>query len=268
MPTPMPYSQPAGPHAAAVNTTLDMSRSILATLVGVTNFTPVPFLQEAVACALAIVATVQSARDNKEGFRMLANDACDLVSVVCTACNDIEGRGMTISETMKRNIRELNDLLQKVSDFSVRNASKSFGARILRLNTQQQKIQFYRGALRQALDKFGLQTSISIHENLMQLRKDIDEEKQKREEAEAEREREREKFNDSPPPPPSPGSSSSGSDTYNRGSGAPGNTYSNIFGNMPPGSNITIKTLNGDQNTTSYSRQTRIENSFNGWNGC
>ncbi|KAJ7030018.1 hypothetical protein C8F04DRAFT_1115048, partial [Mycena alexandri] len=140
-----------------------------ATLTTAAQFAPLPFLQQASILALAILTTVRGAKDNKESFKALANDACELVSAIICVYNDMEKDGLKPSLNLKQRVDELVSLLQHINQWSQKHVAKSMMARIVALTSDNNKIQQYRSKLRQALDVFGLQSSITIHETVVQI---------------------------------------------------------------------------------------------------
>jgi len=232
------YPSVAGPHAAATDAAFDISSTVLATLTTASQFAPLPFLQEASFLALQILTTVRGAKDNKQAFKSLANDACELVSAIVCVYNDMEKDGHKPSLGLKKRVDELINLLKAINQFSQKHVSKGTMYRMVRLQSDNGKILQYRGRLRQALDVFGLQSSISIHENVVQILKEL---------------RERE------PPPQEPKDSGSSSSL------PPGSPFGNLLqGNIT--GNIRINTINGNQEFHSTNHHTHIVDSYNGMN--
>ncbi|KAJ7125174.1 hypothetical protein C8R44DRAFT_703320 [Mycena epipterygia] len=168
----MQYSSNASPNAA-LDATFDISSTVLAALTTAAQFAPLPFLQEASFLALEILNIVRGAKDNKEAFKALANDSCELVAAIICVYNDMAKDGQTPSLGLKKRVEDLISLLKLINQFAQKHASKSTVYRMVRLGSQSAKIQQYRARLRQALDVFGLQTSISIHENVVQILKEL-----------------------------------------------------------------------------------------------
>src|SRR6266576_29770 len=98
----------AGLDPEAVDISLDVSSIVLSTLRDASKFSPVPFLSAAAGIAIDIVGTVQvsysslfsnwtlqcvsqKARRNKDGFKALADDSCELVYVIIRAYKDRPG---------------------------------------------------------------------------------------------------------------------------------------------------------------------------------
>jgi len=226
----------SSPHGAAINAAFDISTTVLATLTTAAQFAPLPFLQQASILALAILTTVRGAKDNKESFKALANDACELVSAIICVYNDMEKDGLKPSLNLKQRVDELVSLLQHINQWSQKHVAKSMVARIVALTSDHNKIQQYRSKLRQALDVFGLQSSITIHETVVQILTEL-------------RERDEMKKDDSSQPS-SPSSPSS----------------SHPFGNLLQGNisgNVKINHISGNQEFHTTTHQTTIVDSYN-----
>ncbi|KAJ7287286.1 hypothetical protein C8J57DRAFT_581429 [Mycena rebaudengoi] len=222
---------------SAVDAAFDISTTVFATLTTAAQFAPVPFLQEVSALALTILNTVRAARDNKASFEMLANDACELVSAIVCVYNDLVKDGQTPSLGLKKHVEDLIILLKAISEFARKHASHGTVQRMVRRTSDYSRIQEYRGRLRQALDVFGLQSSISIHETVYQILKEL-------RERESQTQHRREEAS-SPLSPASP------------------------FGNRVQGNisgNITITSITGNQEIHSTYHNTTIIDSYNGGN--
>ncbi|KAJ7188760.1 hypothetical protein C8R46DRAFT_1055701 [Mycena filopes] len=232
-----PYSTIAGPNGPAVDAAFDISTTVLATLTTAASFAPLPFLQEASILALAILSTVRGAKDNKESFKALANDACELVSAIICVYNDMEKDGLKPSENLKQRVDDLVNLLQSINLWSQRHVAKSMVSRIIGLTTENNKIQQYRARLRQALDVFGLQSSITIHETVVQILTEL---------------RERDDTKGSQPSSPS--------------SASPPPSSPHPFGNLLQGNisgNVKINHISGNQEFHTTTHHTTIVDSYN-----
>ncbi|KAK7057617.1 hypothetical protein R3P38DRAFT_2842050 [Favolaschia claudopus] len=228
------YSSVAGPNAPAVDKTFDISATVLATLTTAAQFTPVPFLQDASVLALALLNTVRQARDNKESFKALANDACELVSAIICVYNDMEKDGLKPSLGLKKHVEDLISLLQTINQFAQKHVAQGMLTRIIRIQTETNKIQQYRMRLRQALDVFGLQSTISIHETVVSILQEL---------------REQEKARQDAPQPASP---------------SPDNPFGNLLNGHT--GNIKINNIAGNQEIHSTRHYTTIVDSYNGMN--
>ncbi|KAF8335226.1 hypothetical protein F5887DRAFT_618836 [Amanita rubescens] len=72
-----------------VNVLLGVSSIILMTLRDTSKISPVPYLSNAAGIALDIIMVVQNARQNRDGFKRLASDSCELVYVIARGHKDI-----------------------------------------------------------------------------------------------------------------------------------------------------------------------------------
>ncbi|KAJ7287145.1 hypothetical protein C8J57DRAFT_1282999 [Mycena rebaudengoi] len=234
--TPMTHYPSAGPNTRTLNATFDISETVLTTLTAAAQYTPLPFLQQASLLALAILNTVRAAKDNKESFKHLANDACELVSAIVCVYNDMVKDGQEPSPGLKKHVEDLIGLLQNINQFASKHASNGTMYRMVRRTSDYGKIQMYRGKLRQALDVFGLQSSISIHETVMQILKELRERETQ----------EKTKKEETPPPPPE------------------ANPWGNLFGHVS--GNVTMNNIAGNLEFHSTEHRTTIVDSFNGSN--
>ncbi|KAJ7350603.1 hypothetical protein DFH08DRAFT_113658 [Mycena albidolilacea] len=233
------YPSVAGPNAAASDAAFDISATVFATLSTAASFSPLPFLQEACGLALVLLNTVRGARDNKEGFKALANDACELVSAIVCVYNDMEKDGQKPSLGLGKAVDDLISLLKTINQFAQKHVAKGTFQRIVRIQTETNKIQQYRQRLRQALDVFGLQSSITIHETVVQILQEI-------------RERDLQ--------------AKKGSEASSPSSASPAD---HPFGNLLQGNitgNIKINNIAGNQEFHSTRHYTTIVDSYNGTN--
>ncbi|KAJ7935166.1 hypothetical protein B0H13DRAFT_519912 [Mycena leptocephala] len=240
MPPMVQYAHVAEPNAPAMNAAFDISSTVLATLSAAAQLTPLPFLQEASFLALAILNTVRGAKDNKESFKALANDACELVSAILCVYQDMEKDGLTPSLGLKKRVEDLIILLKAINQFSQKHIAKGAFHRMVRLQTENGKILQYRARLRQALDVFGLQSNITIHETVVQILQELRERDSQEQTKKGESESKSEPS--SPPPPDHP------------------------FGNLLHGNitgNIRINNIAGNQEIHSTRHYTTIVDSYN-----
>ncbi|KAF9463387.1 hypothetical protein BDZ94DRAFT_1259231 [Collybia nuda] len=151
--------------------TLDVSLLVLTTLRNVARVTPVPYLMEAADLALGILSAVQSMKDCREGFKSLASDSCGLVYAIVGAHSEavVEPKDMDI------HVNELLETLRSIHTFSQKELRRNVLARLVRNSSDSTKILEYRQALRQSLDVFGLQSTVSIRENIAKIIKNQDE---------------------------------------------------------------------------------------------
>ncbi|KAF9458837.1 hypothetical protein BDZ94DRAFT_64939 [Collybia nuda] len=144
---------------------LDTSNVILSTLRDVGRVTPVPYLYEAAQLTLGILSTVQAMKDCDEGFERLARDSCGLVYAVC--CRRPEGA--VISEEFSGHIDQLVRDLESISQFAKKRLKSKRVLKFIRSNSDRGKIHEYREAIRQSLDVFSIQSSISGHQSMSRI---------------------------------------------------------------------------------------------------
>ncbi|KAF8199333.1 hypothetical protein K438DRAFT_2114052 [Mycena galopus ATCC 62051] len=148
-----------------------------------------PFGPAALAC-LAILSTVKNTKGNKEAFRELAKDACELVYAVVDKDSSDGKRSPQFEQQVKHLV--FLRVLQSIEEFSKNRASKSIVRRIVMVPLDAEKIKKYRAELNHSLRVFDIQSHVSIRENVEEILKRIQED-QKAERAKAPRAR-------SPPP--------------------------------------------------------------------
>ncbi|KAJ7147711.1 hypothetical protein C8R43DRAFT_1129624 [Mycena crocata] len=149
----------------ALGTALEAAGNCLAFAASVAQFTPVPYTQQLISLAVAILSTIQRAKDNKAGFQQLARDTGDIVRAV------VEAR--VLSFHMKKSLEDLVVLLTEIKNFAVEHLSRGTIHRVLASLNDASKIRDYRAQIRQALDVFGLKTQISSHENILQILEEL-----------------------------------------------------------------------------------------------
>jgi len=152
-----------------VDTALDVSSLILTTLADIAQWAPLPHLQQASSLALGILNTVRGAHDNKESFRRLASDACGLVYTILCIQQDKSEESQELSPKLAGDLEGLVITLNSISDFAQTYAQRNMFQRIVSRNSDLGMIQDYRQRLKQALDLFGLQSSITIRETVMKI---------------------------------------------------------------------------------------------------
>ncbi|KAK1219124.1 hypothetical protein PQX77_018165 [Marasmius sp. AFHP31] len=83
--------------------------SILAleTLQDVARFTPVPYLSDISSAALKILEAVRTYRGNKEAFRKLCSEICDLICTVHTTCDGLTKNDKPLPDDLQDNLKQL-----------------------------------------------------------------------------------------------------------------------------------------------------------------
>ncbi|KAJ6471389.1 hypothetical protein C8R45DRAFT_417405 [Mycena sanguinolenta] len=140
-----------------VEVILGISSTVLSALNSVAASSPVA---PAVMICLAIVKTVDTAQANKQSFRELARDACELVYTVISRGGTERPR----SELFQSQIKDLIQTLKEIEKFSTKRASKSFLHRFTMVSSDTDRIKKYRAELEQRLKVFNLQSNVSIRE--------------------------------------------------------------------------------------------------------
>ncbi|KAF9458773.1 hypothetical protein BDZ94DRAFT_1312955 [Collybia nuda] len=142
---------------------LGISETILTIINDAARLSFVPFFQEAAGLTLGILNIIRGAKDNKDGFKYLASDACALVYTIIRISQ--EKNGLTPKDL--DNVKELLKLtLASIERFARRETSQSLILRVVRHKSDVGKIQRYRETLRNSLDLFQLEASITIQESL------------------------------------------------------------------------------------------------------
>ncbi|RDB14957.1 hypothetical protein Hypma_016168 [Hypsizygus marmoreus] len=144
---------------------LGASEVILSTLQNTACLTPVPFLCDATTLAVGIINAAQGARGNKDALRRLGNDAGALVCAILSKESDSMDRTSS-SRTLDINLEALVSTLKSIQKFAAKGASRAFLSRAMLHRYDLAKIQECRENVRQALDVFGLRSTIELHENV------------------------------------------------------------------------------------------------------
>jgi len=157
------------PIYSTTSSILGVSGLILSALNSAAQNSPLPGLQQASSLALLILNTIGGAADNKQLFKRLANDACKLVYSVVHLHEEMESRDQKLSPRLMQDLQGLVETLEHISSFASAHAARNTIQRIISRPSDVQKIQEYRETLRQALDVFGLQSSITIRETVTRI---------------------------------------------------------------------------------------------------
>ncbi|KAF4562667.1 hypothetical protein EYR36_004061 [Pleurotus pulmonarius] len=144
----------------------DIAGIVLSTLEQAARFAPVPYLQEAAGLAVALFEMVQTTTDNKSSFKALANDACGLVYTATNVWKDREADndGKAIPQDLMDHLKELLDTMNDVMAFAKSRASRGIFARFVSHKADVGQIQGFRARLKDALDRFGMQSHITVRD--------------------------------------------------------------------------------------------------------
>ncbi|KAG5735557.1 hypothetical protein E4T56_gene11081 [Termitomyces sp. T112] len=154
------------PSPNTIGLTLDVSDLVLSTLSNAPKLTQVPFLQTAAGLALSIVQIAQNVRSNKSAFKRLVDDASALVYIIIRNDDKVSAGGANVTPAYLKHTKELLETLEEISEFMKAQASKNKVLRIIQAKSDVGVIQEYRDRLRQSLDVFGLESTISIQDSL------------------------------------------------------------------------------------------------------
>ncbi|KAF7367129.1 hypothetical protein MSAN_00972600 [Mycena sanguinolenta] len=145
-----------------IDVILGLSTMILSTLNSVAASSPIA---PAVTICLALYTAACNAKGNKQSFRDLARDACELVYAVIS-----HGEGnQTRSPTFQSDVDRMIQVLKQIEEFSTKRASRSFLYRFATVAFDAARIKKYRAELEQRLKVFNLQANVSIREMVEQI---------------------------------------------------------------------------------------------------
>ncbi|KAJ7240879.1 hypothetical protein B0H12DRAFT_51444 [Mycena haematopus] len=165
----MTTSPIAHPSALETDTAIDVVVGISLTVFNALNSVAAssPFAPAASIC-LAILTTAGNAKGNKQNFRELARDACELVyAVISQGANGDSAR----SRIFQRQVDHLIKVLKDIEKFSTKRASKGFVHRFVTVSPDEERIKNYRAQLEQRLKVFNLQSNVSIREMVEEILK-------------------------------------------------------------------------------------------------
>ncbi|KAF9495893.1 hypothetical protein BDN71DRAFT_1446827 [Pleurotus eryngii] len=142
--------------------TQDVAGIVISTLEQAALFAPVPYLQQAAGIAITLVDMVQTTSDNKSAFKALAADACGLVYIATNVWKDRGKGGNNIPKDLENHLRELLKEMQDTMDFAEARAARGYLARVVSYKSDAGRILSHRLRLKGALDRFGMQSRITI----------------------------------------------------------------------------------------------------------
>ncbi|KAF5383359.1 hypothetical protein D9757_008394 [Collybiopsis confluens] len=155
---------------------VDLSDQVLRTVVGVAQFTPTPYLGSLAVVALSIFSAIQGARDNQDSLKQLAHIAITSVDTVNSTYKELQQQTPTASSstaepgtdsfssdpTLNRHVAELLRILQKIDDWVKSLTSRNILRRVVASRSDLNFIQDFKDQIKQALDKFQLQSMITL----------------------------------------------------------------------------------------------------------
>ncbi|KAJ3494384.1 hypothetical protein NLJ89_g10819 [Agrocybe chaxingu] len=145
---------------------IEGSTIVLNALKNAGSVTGVPFLSEAAATALRILTMAQDVRGNQDAFVELGRDACGLVYAVLVECDNIIKAGRKVPDRLQEHIRQLLENLITIDKFTSKRVDRAYIKRVIHHNRDKEQIEQFKVMLRQSLDLFGLQSTITIQDNV------------------------------------------------------------------------------------------------------
>ncbi|KAJ3964815.1 hypothetical protein EV361DRAFT_25265 [Lentinula raphanica] len=158
----------------------DLSEQVLTTLTTAAQLAPVPYLASLSAVALSIFRIVQGAKDNQEGLGELAKTACELALLVSQTYKELHpsNPGSTTSQdrssfssdpALNSDVEQLVKIFTNINKWITDMKSRNVVSKLLSYKSDLREIQKFRNQLRDAMDKFQLQSSITLRTNASQM---------------------------------------------------------------------------------------------------
>ncbi|KAJ3757530.1 hypothetical protein EV360DRAFT_83942 [Lentinula raphanica] len=152
----------------------DLSEQVLSTLTTAAQFAPVPYLSSLSAAALSIFRAVQGAKDNQEGLGELAKTACDLTLSVLRTYNELHPSNtesttsFSSDSALNSHVEQLVETFTNINDWIIGMKSRKLVSKLLSYKSDLREIQKFQKQLRAAMDKFQLQSSITLRTKVSQ----------------------------------------------------------------------------------------------------
>ncbi|KAF8958241.1 hypothetical protein BDZ97DRAFT_2078671 [Flammula alnicola] len=144
--------------------------TVLLTLVHeAASVAPVPYIRQAAGATLQIMAAVQAAKDNKAGFRQLAEDAAALIAAVWRSYQVSSDKDRWPPSELADVIDDLVSTLDSIQHFVEVQVSRNWFLRILFSVSDTGKIQEYRQRLAACVTKFEVSSHLVINDLLSQV---------------------------------------------------------------------------------------------------
>ncbi|KIM38274.1 hypothetical protein M413DRAFT_448008 [Hebeloma cylindrosporum] len=150
---------------------LGTSKAVLNTLKLVGDDEDLAFLKTSADAANGILSGIREIEDGEidADFAALAMDACGLVYIVITRCEEILNHDGKIPDQTKVDSGGLTRNLEEIQSFVHKKSHRKLYQRILKHGSDEQKVQSYRDQLRSWQAKFGLNNESTIHESLQDI---------------------------------------------------------------------------------------------------
>ncbi|KAF8210964.1 hypothetical protein K438DRAFT_100899 [Mycena galopus ATCC 62051] len=152
--------------SVAVETSLGAAVGCLSVMASFAQLSGIPYAAQVISLASEILTAIQRVRNNKVAFQRLAADIQDLVVAVRESTGNL-------SAEMEHGLERLVSALVEIYEFVLKHTSRGKLHRVVASVADASKINEYRAQIRQALDLFGLKAQIVIHQNLLQIIKEL-----------------------------------------------------------------------------------------------
>ncbi|KAL0564665.1 hypothetical protein V5O48_017378 [Marasmius crinis-equi] len=146
-----------------------VSVTVVETLRGVARLTPVPYLSNISSVALHILQTVQTFKINKEGFKKLAGDVCELVPAINAACGNLVTNGKLLPEDLEAHLGQLSHIIKKIQTFVTQQTGRYRISRFLTRRSDSKAVHGYRGDLSNWLKDLRRQMDIINRESVTRM---------------------------------------------------------------------------------------------------
>jgi len=157
---------PTNTGTAQVDYAIEASRLVVETLQNIGSMAGLPYLNQAANIALRILAIVQDVRSRNQDFIDLAKDACGLVYTIVVECQAMMKDGQQVPERVQSHIVALAGNLSEIEKFANQKLKRGPVKKLIYHTKDLDEIARYRTLLRQSLDIFGIQSNMSIQQNL------------------------------------------------------------------------------------------------------
>ncbi|KAJ3824017.1 hypothetical protein F5880DRAFT_1612357 [Lentinula raphanica] len=175
-------SQPSRPSAKPSTNSIcwDLSEQVLSTLATAAQFAPVPYLDNVSALALSIFKGVQGAKENQEALGELSKTAIQLALLVSNTYEELHPSNtgsdtpqvqssFSSDPTLNTHVEQLVKALQDIDHWIKGVQSRKFVRRLIAYKSDLRVIQNFRVQLRDSMDKFQLQSSITLRSSLSRI---------------------------------------------------------------------------------------------------
>ncbi|KAJ3764309.1 hypothetical protein EV360DRAFT_77577 [Lentinula raphanica] len=175
-------SQPSRPSAKPSTNSIcwDLSEQVLSTLATAAQFAPVPYLDNVSALVLSIFRGVQGAKENQEALGELSKTAIQLALLVSNTYEELHPSNtgsdtpqvqssFSSDPTLNTHVEQLVKALQDIDHWIKGVQSRKFVQRLIAYKSDLRVIQNFRVQLRDSMDKFQLQSSITLRSSVSRI---------------------------------------------------------------------------------------------------